>query len=151
MRGGGRLSRLRGDEGSAVVEFVGAAMVLLVPLVYLVLVVGRLEAATFAAEGAAREAARVFVTSQNPDDAAGRALAAAGVALTDQGVSDDPADVVAIACSDACLTPGSEVSVEVRLAVPLPLVPPFVRDRVPAAIRVVATRTAVVDAYRAGP
>ncbi len=73
MRPAGRV----GDEGSAVVEFVGLVVVLLVPLVYLVLVVGRLEAATFAAEGAAREAARVFVASDEPASAAPRALAAA--------------------------------------------------------------------------
>ena len=144
-------SCLRGDEGSAVVEFVGVTLVLLVPLVYLVLVVGRLEAATFAAEGAAREAARVLVASDEPADAAPRALAAAGVALVDQGLHDDPADVVSIACSDVCLTPGSEVTVDVRVRVPLPFVPPFVRRAVPLEIPVAAERTAVVDEYREAP
>ncbi len=147
MRPAGRV----GDEGSAVVEFVGLVVVLLVPLVYLVLVVGRLEAATFAAEGAAREAARVFVASDEPASAAPRALAAAGVALADQGLHDDPADAVSITCSAACLTPGSEVGVSVRLAVPLPFVPPFLRAAVPLAIPVTAARTAVVDEYREAP
>ncbi|OJV78957.1 MAG: pilus assembly protein TadE [Cellulomonas sp. 73-92] len=140
-----------GDEGSAVVEFVGLTFVLLVPLVYLVLVVGRLEAATFAAEGAAREAARVFVASDEAASAAPRALVAAGVALADQGLHDDPADAVSIACSAACLTPGSEVAVDVRLSVPLPFVPPFLRRAVPLSIPVTAQRTAVVDEYRAAP
>jgi Na+-transporting methylmalonyl-CoA/oxaloacetate decarboxylase gamma subunit len=139
------------DQGSAVVEFVGLVCVLLVPLVYLVLVVGRLEAASFAAEGAAREAARVFVASDEPADAAQRALSAAGVALADQGLRDDPADAVSVTCSDACLTPGSEVRVDVRLAVPLPFVPAFLRAAVPLEIPVTAARTAVVDEYRAAP
>ena len=142
---------LRGDEGSAVVEFVGLTLVLLVPLVYLVLVVGRLQAATFAVEGAAREAARVFVASDEPADAAPRALAAAGVAFADQGMPDDPADAVSIACSDTCLTPGSEVTVDVEVRVPLPFVPPFLRDAVPLEIPVTARRTAVVDEYREAP
>lgn len=140
-----------GDEGSAVVEFVGLTFVLLVPLVYLVLVVGRLEAAGFAAEGAAREAARVFVASDETSAAAPRALAAAGVALADQGLHDDPADAVSIACSAACLTPGSEVAVDVRLSVPLPFVPQFLRGAVPLSIPVAAQRTAVVDEYREAP
>ncbi|MBN9375112.1 MAG: pilus assembly protein, partial [Cellulomonas sp.] len=114
-------------------------------------VVGRLEAATFAAEGAAREAARVFVASDEAASAAPRALVAAGVALADQGLHDDPADAVSIACSAACLTPGSEVAVDVRLSVPLPFVPPFLRRAVPLSIPVTAQRTAVVDEYRAAP
>ncbi len=149
-RGPGGAWLPRGDEGSAVVEFLGLAMVLLVPLLYLVLVVGRLEAATFAAEGAAREAVRVFVTSDEAD-AAARAAAAAGVAIADQGLHDDPAEAVSIACSATCLTPGSEVTVAVRLTVPLPFVPPFVRRAVPLTIPVTAQRTAVVDAYREAP
>ncbi len=140
-----------GDEGSALVEFLGVALVLLIPLVYVVLVVGRVQAATFAAEGAAREAARVFVASDEPADAAPRALAAAGLAMTDQGFGDDPAAAVTIACSDVCLTPASEVRVDVRIEVPLPFVPPFVRDAVPLSIPVAASRTAVVDEYRAAP
>lgn len=121
------------------------------PLVYLVLVVGRLQAATFAVEGAAREAARVFVASDEVTEAAPRALTAAGVALADQGLADEPADVVSIACSDACLTPGSEVTVDVQVRVPLPFVPSFVRGAVPLEIPVAARRTAVVDEYREAP
>lgn len=166
----GRAARgLRDDRGSAVVEFVGVALVLLVPLVYLVVAVGQVEAATFAAEGAAREAARAFVASDDAADAAPRALAAARVALADGGLADQgpadqgPADdsaagspdglagAVSIGCSDVCLTPGSDVTVEVRLRVPLPFVPSFLRRAVPLAIPVVAARTAVVDQYRAAP
>ncbi len=159
MTGGGRAAaalRARldgrpGDSGSALVEFLGLALVLLVPLVYLVLVLGRLQAATFAAEGAAREAARVFVASDEPAGATPRALAAAGLAFGDQGFGDDPMDAVSIACSAACLTPGSSVTVGVRIEVPLPFVPPFVRDAVPLSIPVEARRTATVEEYREAP
>jgi Na+-transporting methylmalonyl-CoA/oxaloacetate decarboxylase gamma subunit len=142
---------VRRDEGSALVEFVGLVLVLLVPLVYLVLVLGRLEAAAYAAEGAAREAARAFVASDEVADAAPRALAAAGVALDDQGFDDDPAAAVSIACDGACLTPGGEVTVDVRVRVPLPFVPPVVRGAVPLEIPVAARRAAVVDEFREAP
>ena len=72
---------------------------LLVPLVYLVLVLGRIEAATFAVEGAAREAARTYVVADGADEGAERAIAAAGIALRDQGFDDDPADALTITCS----------------------------------------------------
>ena len=41
--------RLGDDRGSAVVEFVTLGVLLLVPLVYLVLAMGRVQAATYAA------------------------------------------------------------------------------------------------------
>ena len=89
---GRRRARPTGDEGSSVIEFLGLSLVLLVPLVYLVLTLGRLEAATFATEGAAREAARTYVAADGADEGAERAVAAVGIALRDQGFDDDPAD-----------------------------------------------------------
>lgn len=51
-------ARLAEDRGSAMVEFLGAALILLVPLLYLVLVLAQVQSAAFAAEGAARESMR---------------------------------------------------------------------------------------------
>ncbi len=48
-----RLSRR--DRGRAVVEFVFLGVLLLVPLIYLVMVIGRIQAAAFAVSTAARE------------------------------------------------------------------------------------------------
>ena len=74
-------------------EFLGVSLVLLVPLVYLVLVLGRIEAATFAVEGAAREAARVYVAvGRRPTSGAQRGCRVGrGSRCTDQGFTDDPA------------------------------------------------------------
>ena len=132
------------DSGNAIVEFLGAALLLLVPLVYLVLVLGRLQAATFATAGAAREAARAYTVAET-------AVASAGLALADQGFVDASAQSLDVACSAACLTPGSEVAVSVEVRVPLPFVPPFVRHVVPLEIPVRAASTAVVDDYREAP
>ena len=139
------------DAGNAVVEFLGLAVVLLVPLVYLVLVLGRLQAATFAADAASREAARVYASASTPDVGAGRAVTAVGLALRDQGFAADPAQVLQLGCSATCLTPGSEVEAVVTVTVPLPFVPSFVRSAVPLEITMSAQHTAVVDAYRAAP
>jgi Na+-transporting methylmalonyl-CoA/oxaloacetate decarboxylase gamma subunit len=138
-----------GDEGSAVIEFLGLALVLLVPLVYLVLTLARVEAATFAAEGAAREAARTYVAADGSAEGTRRAVAAVGIALRDQGFDDDPARALTLTCSTTpCLTPGSDVAARIDVRVPLPFVPTFVRDVVPLELPVSAQRVAPVDTYR---
>lgn len=144
-----RLTGPHADRGSAVVEFLGVALVLLLPVLYLVLTVGRLQAAAFAVEGASREAARAFVTAPSSDDGARLAAAAVGLALGDQGFAPT-SDGLTIACSSLpCLEPGGEVTAHVRLDVPLPLVPEFVRGVVPLSVPVEAQHVASVDAYAA--
>lgn len=151
--------RLRGegfaqgeDAGSAVLEFLAVSVVLLVPLVYLVLVLGRVQAATFAVEGAARTAARAYVVADEPDEGAARAVASVGLALEDQGFDDAPEDALTLTCTSVpCLDPGSEVVARVQVLVPLPFVPSFVRSVVPLEVPVSAERTAPVDVYRAAP
>lgn len=138
------------------VEFLALGVLLLVPIVYLVLTVARLQAATFAVDSAAREAARAFVTAD--DEAAGRtrALAAVRLALLDQGFDIDPAVALTLACPtdaggvrDTCLTPESHVAARVSVDVVLPGIPGFVDDVVPVRVTVRAHQVAVVDAFRA--
>src|SRR6476661_4230607 len=73
------------ERGSAVVEFVFLAVLLMVPLFYLVMVLARLQAGAYAVSGAAREAGRAYTTARVPAQAPARAEAAAGVAFSDQG------------------------------------------------------------------
>ena len=138
------------DSGNAIVEFLGVALLLLVPVVYLVLVLGRVQAATFAVEGAAREAGRAFARADDPGTGADRAVAAVGLALADQGFTDaDPARALTLDCSSVpCLAPGSEVVAEVVVVVPLPFVPSFVRAVAPLEIPVSARHVAPVDRFR---
>jgi len=144
-----RVARAGGDDGSAVVEFLGLAFVLLLPLVYLVMLLARLEAASYAVESAAREAARVYVAADDPTSAAARAVAVTGVALSDQGFHDDPATALALTCEQTpCLRPDAHVEARVEVVVPLPFVPGMVRDVVPLEIPVRASHVAVVDEYR---
>nr|WP_090030378.1 pilus assembly protein TadE [Cellulomonas marina] len=140
----------RGDDaGSAVLELLGVALLLLVPLVYLVLVLARLEAATFAVEGAARDAARTFAAADDARAGTVRAVAATGIALRDAGLGDDPAAALALACpSGPCLAPGGTVTARVAVRVPLPFVPAAVRGAVPLEVPVSAERSAGVDRFR---
>ena len=79
LRAVGRVLRDRAadDRGSAVVEFVILAVVLLVPLIYLVLCLARVQAGSYAVAQAAREAGRAFVTAADDGSAEARSRAAA--------------------------------------------------------------------------
>jgi len=126
--------RPRRDEGgTAIVEFVWLAILLLVPLLYIVLAVFATQRAAYAASAAARSASRAFVTSPDQQTAYARAEAAARLAFGDQGI--DAADFrLVISCRpdpDRCLTPGSVVAADVRSAADLPLMPSALGDNTP--------------------
>lgn len=138
------------DEGSAVVEFLGVALVLMVPLVYLVLVLGQLQAASFAVEGAARQAARVLVAADDEATGMERAAASVGIALEDQGFAQPPEQALTVSCPAGCLAPGDPATVTVAIDVVLPGIPSWLHDAVPLAIGVEATATAQRDTYVEG-
>lgn len=135
-----------GDEGSAIVEFLGVALLLLVPVVYLALTLGRLQAATFAVDGAAREGVRAVTTSPDAATADARVLAAVGLALADQGVDADPATATAVTCDGDCLAPGTTVTVHVVADVPLPGTA-WLQGAVPLSVQVSASATGVRDSW----
>ncbi len=97
----------RDDDGNAIIEFVYLAILLMVPLVYVLLTVFRVQGAAYAVSSAAREAGRVYATSESPDDAYERAFAAASIVMADSGLELSP-----VAAADrlrGCLEPGSTV------------------------------------------
>lgn len=126
---------LRDDDGSASLEFLGAGLLLLVPLIYLVITVQAIQSASLATAAAARQSARVYVQADSVTDAEHRAAQAIDVALADHGLHLDDADVV-IDCRDRCLEPESFVSVRVAVDVPLPLIPAFIGDLIPLSVPV---------------
>lgn len=143
------VARAAGDAGNAIVEFLGVALLLLVPVVYLALTLGRLQAATFAVDGAARGAARSVTTAADAASADARVAAVVGLALGDQGVVADAAEVTTVTCDGDCLTPGATVTVRVEVEVPLPGTS-WLQGSVPLAVPVSATATAVRDAWAEG-
>ncbi|GAA4408413.1 hypothetical protein GCM10023168_25700 [Fodinibacter luteus] len=139
--------RARDERGSAVVEFVVLAVLMLIPLVYLVLMMARLQAGSYAVSQAAREAGRAYVTASSGEAAPSRAQAAARIAFMDH--SFDEAGRLAVACDGTpCLRPDGRVETTASVRVPLPLVPSFVRDVVPLSVRVSASHLSTVDRFR---
>ena len=84
----GRRRALRDERGSAVVEFVVLGVLMLIPLVYLVMMLARVQAGSYAVSQAAREAGRAYVTAEAGDQAAGRAGAAARIAFLDHSFEE---------------------------------------------------------------
>lgn len=137
------------DRGSAVVEFLGVSLLLLVPIVYLVLTLAQVQAAAFAAEGAAREAGRLVARAGTLEEGASAARFAVELAFEDQGLEVDGAESLRITCAEEpCLTPGARVVVDVSTSVDLPLVPDFIAAAVPATVPVSATHVAAVPEFR---
>jgi Flp pilus assembly protein TadG len=118
-------SRPRGEDGTALVEVTWLALLLLLPLVYLLVAVFDVQRASYGVSAASAAAARAY--SLAPDEATGRTRAqqAAAVALRDQGV--EPHEVrVDVTCSPVpgnCLAPGSVISVRLSHQVRVPLAP----------------------------
>lgn len=140
--------RVRGESGTALVEFVWLAILLIVPLLYVVLAVFDTQRAAYAASAAARSAGRAFVTA--PDQASGyeRAREAVRLAYADQHL--DVAPAVRITCRPDprnCLSPGSVVRAEIHAAVDLPLMPAVFGSHAPS-IRVDADHEAPYGTFR---
>jgi len=141
--------RPSGENGTAVVEFCLLAVVMLVPVVYLVLALGRIQAGAFAAQGAAREAGRAFVTADDEGSARQRADAAAAIAFADQGFKDPALVGIDVMCTASpCLAPDERVVARSRVLVVLPGVPRLLDRVIPARLELTARHVSTVDRFR---
>jgi Flp pilus assembly protein TadG len=146
------VNRLRRDDGTAVVEFVFLAVLVMVPLVYLIAAVATVQRNTLAVTQAARDAGRAYATSESSAEAGLRVAAAVRLALADQGLPDD-ADVRFVPPGASCsaapivpqLTPGAEFTVCVTRRLRLPAVPSVLTGR---GIRTVGLYVVHVDDFR---
>lgn len=137
------------DAGSAVIEFVALAVLLLIPLAYLVITLARLQAAAFAADSSARAAARALAGADDEASGRARALAAVRLGLSDQGFHDDPATAARVSCSASpCLTPQGRITVRVSVQVVLPGVPALIDRWAETHVTVRSEQAAVVDTFR---
>jgi hypothetical protein len=146
---GSRVRRGESDDGNAIVEFVYLAVLLMVPLVYVLLTVFRVQGAAYAVSSAAREAGWVYTTSDSLDDAGDRAFAAASIVMRDSNLPLSARDLRISCSSDPCLAPGSRVDVVIDYELSLPLLP-RIFDRAPATVRVSSRHLEVVDRFRDG-
>lgn len=139
----------RDEHGSALVEVTWLALLLLVPLVYIVLAVFEVQRGAFGASAAARSAARAYSLAPTEADGLERARAAAVLAMQDQDLDlDDVAlDVRCRPEPGNCLAPGATIEVQVRYQVPLPLVPTALGGDTPS-IRVEAVQSVAYGTFR---
>jgi len=122
------------EKGSALVEFVFIALVVFVPLIYIVAGFSAVQRGVFASTAAAREAGRAIATAPDPGSGQERALRAAQLAVEDQSVDVTDLRLAYAAAGADCdaagytptLTPGEEFSVCVTVTVRIPLLPEFV-------------------------
>lgn len=138
----------REESGTALIEFVWLAILLIVPLLYIVLAAFDTQRAAFAASAAARSAGRAFLTA--PDQATGYRRAEAAVRLTYRDQRIDRPPQVRISCRPDprhCLSPGSVVRAEIRSAVDLPLMPAALGSQTPR-IRVDSEHEAPYGTFR---
>jgi Flp pilus assembly protein TadG len=120
------------DRGNAIVEFVFVAVLVLVPLIYLIVAVAVVQRSRLAVTNAARDVGRAIATSTSRSDAEGRAAAALRIALANQHMSAAEVEVRYVAVGADCasaatlapkLGPGSEFMVCVIRRQDLPAIP----------------------------
>ena len=144
-----KLRTRRADDGSALVEFVWLAVLLMVPLVYVVLTAVSLQRTAFAETSAARDAARAYATAGSDAEGELRAEAAVALALHDQGITWTPQGRV-VSCGPCDYQPGSPFTVDLHQVVSLPLVPHWLcGHRCVAGITVSAHHRERIDCYAA--
>jgi hypothetical protein len=136
----------RRDDGRAIVEFIFLGVLMLLPLVYLVLTTARLQAASFSASLAGREAGRAFVAGASDDEALARAQSAASLAFEDFAFTEGA--TLGVACDGSpCLRPEGAVTSTATIVVQLPLIPDFIADHVPASVTISSTHVTSVDRF----
>ncbi len=142
------------DDGTAMVEFTYLAVLLLIPLVYIMIFVFTLQRAAFAVSAAAREAGRAYVTAGSSAQGAARARAAAAITLADHGLDppDEPVELGAVITVDSDL-PGVPdtrgVPVRVRYVVDLPVFGDLFGGLKLGSVPVTGEHFATFDTFRA--
>lgn len=133
----------RDDRGSALIEFSVASLILLIPLVYLIIALGRLQAASYAVTSAATAASTIAARAP---DSTPEASDAVSLALHDHGF-DDASNKLTVDCTPSCSAPGAIVTARVAIDVKLPGVPTAIDAVVPTHITVTAHHADRVAAY----
>lgn len=126
------------EAGSAIIEFVFVAILVLLPLVYLVVAVAVVQRARLGTTNAARDVGRVIATSDNADQAGIRAQAALRIALASEGLQPSQVQLRYVAAGADCqsgaaivpvLAPDSQFAVCVIGHQALPAVPTVLSGR----------------------
>jgi hypothetical protein len=138
----------RGEElGTALIEVTWLAILLLVPLVYVLISVFDVQRGAFGVSAASRAAGRAYALAESDAEGRSQALAAARTALADQGFDGGfDLDILCTPQPRNCLSPGSVITVVVRTRVDLPLAPTALGGGAPS-VRVDSTHRVPYGTY----
>lgn len=140
---------LRDERGSASIEFITVGLLMLVPTVYLVLALASVQSASFAVEGAARQASRVFVQAATIAEGEAAAERAILVTFADYGLEAADAEVTIDCRPDPadCLTRRGFVTVTISTVAPLPLFPAVLDADIPLGVPIDSIATEQVSRF----
>lgn len=144
-----RIRRHRDDQGSALVELTWLAIILLVPLIWIIMSVFEVQQGAFATSAAARAAGRAYALA--PDDATGeeRARAVVRQVLEDQGAPGQQARVF-ITCDAPggnCHVGTAVITVRVDSGVDLPFFPAIFTELGSPSFSLDASHTVPIGQY----
>jgi hypothetical protein len=129
-------ARMRDDSGNAIIEFIFVAVLVMVPLIYLIVSVAVVQRAQLAVTNAAREAGRAFGTADTVSQGLARARVAVRLVFEDAGIPDVPTFRFVRpggGCTDTPVEPtlaaGSEFTVCVRRNTAVPAIPSVLQGR----------------------
>jgi len=123
------------EQGAAIIEFTFLAIIVILPLLYVVIGFSAVQRGIFAATAGAREAGRALSTADDVTTGLARAQYAAEIAVEDQavdltdldvGYAPDGADCSAAGSYQPALTPGERFVVCVTVVVRVPGLPDFI-------------------------
>lgn len=147
---------LAAEDGNAIVEFVFLAVLIMLPLVYLIVAVAVVQRSRLATTNAARDVGRAIATSGGLGEAPVRAAAALRIALANQGLRPPDVQLRYVAAGADCqagagqpptLAAGAEFQVCVIRHQRLPAVPGVLSGR---GITTIGRYVVHVDEFRAG-
>ena len=138
----------RADAGRASIEFLVFAIVVFVPLVFVIQSLWLIQAASIGTEQAARDAVRIFVQHTNTQSASSASHTIATHVAREHGITE-PLKLQRSCQPANCLAPGALVTIRVTVDVPLWQVPVFPGGW-PVAVPVGAQASARVSMYGGG-
>jgi len=134
-----------GQTGRASIEFLVVAILVFVPLVFVIQILWSLQGASIAAEQASRDAARVFITHTSLPAATRASENIARQVMNQHGITG-PVRIQRSCRPAQCLSPGAVVGIRVTTDVTLWQVPVF-RRAWPVTVPMSAMSTARVSSY----
>ncbi len=132
------VNKPRGEEGNAIVEFVGIVVVIVVPALVLLIGLATTTSAQLALDDAARQSARAYVRADSAHAGEARGREVADRAWTDRGLSE-PLSLDFLCSASPCLTPGAVVTARTSATVTVPII---------GALALTGEQEMVVDQYR---